>query len=860
MPRGERKNSAVPWKFSVSPRTVIAQRAYPLHSFSSSLPRARTKKSFATVPDYTFFCKNVYTRSGRRKGDEWRGHMTECDKVRRTCSHLIAPAAFFDTHRTSNIITRDSVLETDLSAPIIFLKFPPYLYGLHDIGGHDRMLSAQRPGWVLDAVDLRSQAGTDYTSLAQSGLGVIVRLNYNGETLPPPDQFTEFAARCAAYAKNSPGARVWLIGDAINTRPASDSREIVSPLQYAQCFRQCRAAIKNLSAHADALVIPGAVVPFNADAGDWVNYFAQVMNALTDADGAPGVDGIALRVHTHDYNLNQITSDDLMDAPFAGRHYNLRAYRDFLHVLPESFRTLPVFITQANPLKGWRDENIGWIQRAGQEINDWNSDPNNQPIQALVLYRWLARSEPDAWSIQDKPALIDDFRAALAAGYRARWETKEVVAQRPEPAEGWAPDADSAAVLPPVSEPPRAPATEPEPTIFQSPISNLQPPISQWRAQFLAHDTPVNLIAGQTVSVNLRVKNTGAREWKQSGITPVHAGYQWFRADGTRVREADDRRTALPDDILPDHARAFGAVLATPRTPGDFVLRWDLIAEGETWFADAGSVPLAVPVRVVAVPQDVTGWRVESDPSPERVARALDGDASAFWDSGAPQAAGQWFRLNLGAPRVVDGIQFLSPGKGFPAAYSLRLSPDGRTWTEISRIAEGNTSDVLAVFAPMLAQYAQIDLLAASESSWMISEILAHHSAEWRVSASHHADAAPRATDNRSETAWTSVDAQTPGMWLQIDLGRAEKVSGLMLIAPEGEYPRGFRVTVWNAGANRWQIACEKTNPRGDVEALFPATPTQFIVVQLVQPADAAWGIRHARVYREMDDWLGPRA
>ena len=55
--------------------------------------------------------------------------------------------------------------------------FPKYIYGVHDIGGQVPLLKAQRIGWVLDSVDLRAQAGTDYTRLTSAGLGVIVRLN-----------------------------------------------------------------------------------------------------------------------------------------------------------------------------------------------------------------------------------------------------------------------------------------------------------------------------------------------------------------------------------------------------------------------------------------------------------------------------------------------------------------------------------------------------------------------------------------------------------------------------------------------------------------------------------------------------------
>jgi len=724
-----------------------------------------------------------------------------------------------------------------MPTPINPSLFPNYIYGVHDIGGQVPMLKAERIGWLVDSVDLRAQAGTDYTRLADAGLGIIVRLNNGYDlagTLPPSDQYDAFAAQCAAYVTHSPGARIWLIGNEMNSsaeRPLlpDGSREIITPELYALCFLKCRDAIKNIPGHADDLVIPGAIAPYNADTGDWVRYLVDVYTLLdTEADG------IALHCYTHDFSATQIASTVVMDPPYDHYHSDFRAYRDFLNALPARLRALPVFITETSPMEGWENANIGWIQAAYQEIAEWNADPTRQAIQALVLFRWQATPDYPEWGLQDKPAVQDDFAAALAQNYRVRWTP-------PEPARIEAP---------------------PEPRIeapkLETPVAISIPPPPPYAAQFLAHDTPVALCVGQTTTTNLRIQNIGAATWHARGTDAMHLGYRWFNARGEQQRDVEDRRTALPNDVAANAEIVLGAWLIAPKTPGKYTLQWDLNLAGREWLSNAEHPALTVPVRVTEMPQDITGWRVEASENPAQVAYALDGDPLSFWDSGVPQKPGQWFRLNFGAPRLIDGIQFLSPGKNFPAGYLLRVSADGTLWIELARVASGNLFDLTQVFAPMPVQYAQIDLLAAAPSPWMISEILAHPATMWRATASHNARATPRALDNRAETAWTSDAPQTPGMWFQLDLGRVETVSGLTLIAPHDAHPRGFRIALWNASANRWQVVCERANNRAPVDVAFPASQTQFINVQLTQASPRPWAIQQIQLTREMEGWLGP--
>lgn len=381
---------------------------------------------------------------------------------------------------------------------------------------------------------------------------------------------------------------------------------------------------------------------------------------------------------------------------------------------------------------------------------------------------------------------------------------------------------------------------------------------SEWSARFISHDTPVSLVVGQVVTVSLRIENNGMAKWLPGGEHPVHIGYKWLDASGARALDFEDRRTGLPSELYPRQQVALGATLVAPRFPGTYKLVWDLIAEGVSWFADAGNPPLTVSASITSVPTDITGWRVESNLNIAQTARAVDGNPMTYWESEGLQAKGQWFRLNLGTPRLIDGIQILSPGKGFPSAYTLHISANGREWTLVTQVDADNQYDVMAVIAPQMVQYVQITLLASAPSMWMISEILVHAATTWTATASHNPKSAGHTIDNRVDTVWSSGEPQSPQMWFQIDLGHPEMVSGLTLTSPGEELPVSYRVAVWNAGANRWQAVAEKLNNADQIDVAFDAIQTQFINVQLLKPGERAWTIQHARVVCEMERWLGP--
>jgi predicted nuclease with TOPRIM domain len=331
------------------------------------------------------------------------------------------------------------------------LNDSPYLYGLHDPGGEQIMAQAGTPGWILftEALgnDPGDQRGADYSGYANQGFGIIARLNNGYEpngTIPFSNRYGEFAQRCANFVRNSRGCNIWIIGNETNysverpgvqlDRSANPPRivnagEVILPGLYANCYRQCRTAIKAVAGHQNDQVIIGGVAPWNDQTkydgnpdGDWAKYLTDILTIL----GPSNCDGISIHAYTHGWDPKLIYSDAFMNPPFNKRQYNFRCYRDFMEAIPRTMRSLPVYLTEADQNDTWRNENVQWVQRAYGEIDWWNKQAGNQIIRAVILYRW---PNVDKWGIDGKAGVIEDFKQAMTFKYN--WET----AQQGQPGE-----------------------------------------------------------------------------------------------------------------------------------------------------------------------------------------------------------------------------------------------------------------------------------------------------------------------------------------------------------------------------------------------------------------------------------------
>lgn len=282
-----------------------------------------------------------------------------------------------------------------------------YLHGLHDAGLEHLMLNPGKPGWLTLTFALGSDphdaSGVDLRPYGNNGIGVIARLN-NGYrpagTIPLPQHYEAFARRCANFVQASPGCARWQIGNEPNHEQEWPEGQRILPEQYAECYLECRSAIKSVQPKAEVLV--AAVAPWN---GDWLDYWRKVITLIgTDTDG------YTIHIYTHGADPALCHSDEQQH----GWYWHLRTYIDQLLPIPPINHNLPVYATECNQGDhAWADVNSGWVQEAYAEIDSYNRSEKLPKIHCLCLYR----SRGDKYELYNKPNVQADFSVAVARGY-----------------------------------------------------------------------------------------------------------------------------------------------------------------------------------------------------------------------------------------------------------------------------------------------------------------------------------------------------------------------------------------------------------------------------------------------------------
>lgn len=113
---------------------------------------------------------------------------------------------------------------------------------------------------------------------------------------------------------------------------------------------------------------------------------------------------------------------------------------------------------------------------------------------------------------------------------------------------------------------------------------------------------PEVLDTGAEVTVPLTIINTGALTWPATGKKPVLIGYHWMADDGTTLLVLEGQRTALVQDVPSDTKIDVVASVKAPDKPGRYVIWWDLVHDGVTWFSDAGAYGYRQGVAVGTTP------------------------------------------------------------------------------------------------------------------------------------------------------------------------------------------------------------------------------------------------------------------
>jgi len=117
-----------------------------------------------------------------------------------------------------------------------------------------------------------------------------------------------------------------------------------------------------------------------------------------------------------------------------------------------------------------------------------------------------------------------------------------------------------------------------------------------FRVDYRSYDEPRHLRADELYRVRVTVTNAGSQFWSSRGWYPVRLTYRWLSPSGQPV--ADGLRTELAHLVSPGQTVTLRAWLLTPPRPGRYILEWDMVREGDTWFSAQGAETLRVPVAV----------------------------------------------------------------------------------------------------------------------------------------------------------------------------------------------------------------------------------------------------------------------
>jgi SAM-dependent methyltransferase len=109
-----------------------------------------------------------------------------------------------------------------------------------------------------------------------------------------------------------------------------------------------------------------------------------------------------------------------------------------------------------------------------------------------------------------------------------------------------------------------------------------------------------DVLQGSVIRASVIVTNRGSRVWRassRSGIGHVTLGVQLLDAQ-RRVINRDFYRRVLTSDILPGQSQTVAVEFPSPENAGRYVAKFDLVAEGITWFESAGSQPAHYSISV----------------------------------------------------------------------------------------------------------------------------------------------------------------------------------------------------------------------------------------------------------------------
>jgi hypothetical protein len=188
-----------------------------------------------------------------------------------------------------------------------------------------------------------------------------------------------------------------------------------------------------------------------------------------------------------------------------------------------------------------------------------------------------------------------------------------------------------------------------------------------------------------------------ARAVGAAGVRRLYADHGW----ASRVALADPAIRVPPANLqLDDYGFKGSAGMLLPPfrwEPGTGVLLEPVDAEGFAAEAAVGGLTFLrrelggltlfvhAPLPAPGVPLPASALAVTASRHGKRAGLAVDGDLATRWATAAPRAAGDWFRVDLTAARVIRGMRLaVTNPADLPPGLAVEGSPDGVRWQPLT--------------------------------------------------------------------------------------------------------------------------------------------------------------------------------
>lgn len=119
----------------------------------------------------------------------------------------------------------------------------------------------------------------------------------------------------------------------------------------------------------------------------------------------------------------------------------------------------------------------------------------------------------------------------------------------------------------------------------------------EYKAEITSKIDSITAQKGQTVNVELRLVNEGSYIWDNSKGNPVYLSYHLLDKDG-KIIKYDNERFAIPGVVPYKYFININPQIKVPDKSGTYILEFDIVREGITWFKDKGSKTLKIILNV----------------------------------------------------------------------------------------------------------------------------------------------------------------------------------------------------------------------------------------------------------------------